>query len=288
MAVYNGASTIERALDSVFSQTYQDFDVLVLDDGSTDQSGEVARRYDCRVITVPNGGLGAARKLMVEEATGEYIAFIDSDDFWLPEKLEKQVAVLDKTQASIVHADCWFMHDNGRIVPRDLDIPDNSDAFSHVLPNNSIIASSAVFRRSDMLEVGNFVADTVRCSDWYGWLMLAPGHKFVHMKEKLVEYSVLESSLANAGFRFYQAQHHLLTTHVLPKREELFAGLPSNRRARYVRMLVRDVGLALSGMARAKRATGLTQESRQLAVDALRHAPDSTKVWGRALSCLRP
>jgi glycosyltransferase involved in cell wall biosynthesis len=288
MGVYNGAPTIKKALDTVFSQTYRDFDVLVIDDGSTDSSGSLARGYDCRIITVPNSGIGAARKRLVEEARGEYVAFIDCDDFWLPEKLEKQLAVLDSTGASMVHADCWYMYDDGRVVARDLHLDPKSDAFAHVLPNNSVIASSAVFRRQDMLDAGNFVADTVRCSDWYGWLILAAKRQFVHIPEKLVEYSVLDSSLANAGFRFYQAQHYLLTRHVLPRREELFAGMPRAKKARYVHMLVRDVGLALSGMARAKRANGNTHDARVLAVDALRYAPDSTKVWGRAISCLRP
>lgn len=288
MGVYNGAPTIERALDTVFEQTYRDFEVLVIDDGSTDKSGTLAKNYGCRVITVPNQGIGAARRLMMEEARTELIAFIDSDDFWLQEKLEKQIKVLDETGAALVHADCWYLYDDGRVVPRNLKLPKDAHAFQHVLPNNKIIASSALFRRQAMLDAGNFAEDLVRCSDWYGWLILAPRHKFAHMREKLVEYSVLDSSLANAGLRFYQAQHYLLTRHVLPRRDELFADLPRSQRNAYVHMLTRDVGLALSGMARAKRATGLTRESRMLAFNALRYAPDSTKVWGRALSCFRP
>jgi glycosyltransferase involved in cell wall biosynthesis len=226
----------------------------------------------------------------VEEARTEYIAFIDADDHWLSEKLAKQMLVAEATGASLVHTDCWFIYDDGRVVSRDLHLSRNADKdpFLHVLPNNSVIASSALFRKEDMIEAGNFIPDTVRCSDWYGWLVLAPNRKFVHIPEKLVEYYVLESSLANAGYRFYQAQHYLLTRHVLPRREELFAGLPTTQKARYVRMLVQDVGLALSGMARAKRATGLLKESRALALNALKHAPVSTKVWGRALNCLRP
>jgi glycosyltransferase involved in cell wall biosynthesis len=288
MAAYNGAETIGKALDSVFAQTYTDFDVLVLDDGSSDDSADLARRAGCQVITVPNAGLGAARKRLVEETQHELIAFIDVDDFWLPEKLEKQVALLDETGAALVHADCWYLHQDGHIVARDLHLPANATAFDHILPNNKVIASSAVFRREKMMNAGNFVADTVRCSDWYGWLILAENNEFVHLPEKLVEYSVLDHSLANAGFRFYQAQHYLLTTHVLPRREQLFSKLPRSTRAKYTKMLVRDVGLALSGMARAKRAGGSPKDARSLAFNALRYAPDSVKVWGRALSCLRP
>jgi glycosyltransferase involved in cell wall biosynthesis len=288
MAVYNGAATIGQALDTVYAQSYTDFDVLVLDDGSTDQSAEIASSYDCRVMKVKNGGLGEARRLLVEEARGELVAFIDHDDFWLEQKLKRQIDLLDRTGADLVHADCWYVHSDGEAVPRDLKLPACATSFDHILPNNWIIASSAVFNRQAMLDVGNFVPDTVRCSDWYGWLMLAPKHQFVHLPEKLVRYSVLDTSLANAGLKFYQAQHYLLTQHILPRREELFADVPADTKARYLRMLVRDVGLALSGMARAERKTGHRSLARKLAINAIRHAPDSTKVWSRALSCLAP
>ncbi len=113
LAVYNGADTLAKALDAVFAQTYRDFDVLILDDGSTDRTVEIASRYEARIIQVPNAGVGAARKRMVEGATGEFLAFVDHDDFWVPDKLEKQVALLDATDASMVHADCWFEYEDG-------------------------------------------------------------------------------------------------------------------------------------------------------------------------------
>lgn len=283
MAVYNGAATVAQALDAVYSQSYRDFDVLVLDDGSTDETTEVLSRYDCRVLSVPNAGLGAGRKRLVEEATGEYVAFVDHDDFWLPQKLELQMRQIDETGAVLVHADGWYVYEDGREVPRDLAIPSNARSFDHILPSNIVIASTAVFHRQSMLDAGNFVADTVRCSDWYGWLILAPGRKFAHLSEKLVRYSVLSTSLANAGYRFHAAQHYLLTHHLLPRREELFAGLPPEVRARYTKMAVRNVGIALSSMAKHKLAEGERKEARRLALQAIREAPDVARIWTRAV-----
>jgi glycosyltransferase involved in cell wall biosynthesis len=286
LAVYNGAATIAKALDTVFAQTYRDFDVLVLDDGSTDDSAAIAARYDARVLTVPNAGLGAGRKRMVEEATGDLIAFIDHDDFWLPEKLERQVEQLDRTGAALVHADGWYVYEDGREVPRELPLPPDARSFDHILPSNWVIASTALFDRREMLKAGNFVADTVRCSDWYGWLILAPGRTFAHLPEKLVRYSVLSTSLANAGYRFHSAQHYLLTEHILPRRDELFAGLPEAEKARYVGMLTRNVGIALSSMSKHKRAQGEKAEARRLALQAIRQAPGVPRVWTRALKSL--
>jgi teichuronic acid biosynthesis glycosyltransferase TuaG len=288
LAVYNGAATVAQALDAVFAQTYRDFDVLVLDDGSTDGTAEIVSRYDCRLLTAPNAGLGAGRKRLVEEATGDLVAFIDHDDFWLPEKLEKQVRLLDETGAALVHADGWYVYEDGREVARDLQIPADARSFDHILPSNVVIASTALFDRQAMLDSGNFVADTVRCSDWYGWLILAPGRRFAHLPEKLVRYSVLSTSLANAGYRFHAAQHYLLTHHVLPRRQELFGDLPADVRARYTKMIVRNVGIALSSMAKHKLAQGERKEARRLAVEAIRHAPDVGRVWTRALKTLLP
>jgi glycosyltransferase involved in cell wall biosynthesis len=288
LAVYNGSATLAKCLDAVFAQTYRDFDVLVVDDGSTDDSGAVAARYECRIVRVPNAGLGAARKRLVEEASGELVAFVDHDDFWLPQKLEKQVLLLDQTAAAMVHADGWYVYEDGHEEARELRLPDSANAFDHVLPGNLVIASTAVFRREAMLEAGNFVADTVRCSDWYGWLILAPGRRFSHLPEKLVRYSVLSTSLANAGFRFHAAQHHLLTKHILPRSAELFREFDKVRRARYQKMIVRNVGVAMSSMAKHKRASGDKAQARKLALEALRTSPDVGRVWARALRMLMP
>ncbi|MEZ0325684.1 MAG: glycosyltransferase family 2 protein [Fimbriimonas sp.] len=286
LSVYNGATTLAKALDTVYSQTYRDFDVLVLDDGSTDDSATIASTFDCRVLSVQNAGLGAARKRLVEEATGELIAFIDHDDFWLPAKLEKQVAHLDMTKAAMVHTDGWYVYEDGREVSRDLVIATDSNAFDHILPSNQVIASTSLFRRQEMLDAGNFVVDTVRCSDWYGWLILAPHRTFAHLPEKLVRYSVLSTSLANSGYRFHEAQHYLLTQKILPRRHELFQGLNPQAAATYTNMLVQRSGIALSSMARAKAKLGEKSEARRLALKAIKTAPTVLRVWSRSLSSL--
>ncbi len=286
LSVFNGADFIARALDSVFAQTYRDFDVLVLDDGSSDNSSEIARTFDCRVITIPNAGRGAALRQMVDEATGEFIALIDHDDIWLPDKLEKQIRKLDETGASLVHADCWFEYNTGRVVERNLSFDPQSNSFDHIIPTNNVIASSAVFRRNEMIEAGNFVPDTLRCCDWYGWFILAPNHKFVHIPEKLVRYAVLESSLANAGYRFFEAQHYLLIEKILPRFHELFGALPHNQAVRYKKMIIERSGIALSSMAKGLEGKGDKKGARLLHRKAIGMAPTVLRVWTRALRSL--
>jgi Glycosyl transferase family 2 len=97
IAVYNGAATISRALRSVFEQTFDDFEIVVVNDGSTDDTASVLSRYDdrIRVITQPNRGLSAARNAGARASSGEYLAFLDDDDEWMQTKLARCVPILD-------------------------------------------------------------------------------------------------------------------------------------------------------------------------------------------------
>jgi glycosyltransferase involved in cell wall biosynthesis len=91
---YNSAQFLDETLQSVFSQTFNDFEIIVIDDGSTDQTRKVLSKYDDRIryFLQENGGPAKARNRGIRESLGEYIAFLDADDIWLPTKLEKQVS----------------------------------------------------------------------------------------------------------------------------------------------------------------------------------------------------
>ena len=95
---YNAAAWVRRAIDSALAQTYPQQEILVVNDGSTDTTAEVLAGYEAaiRVLTQPNGGLSSARNLGISEARGEFLAFLDADDYWLPEKLARQVACLQQ------------------------------------------------------------------------------------------------------------------------------------------------------------------------------------------------
>lgn len=288
MAVFNGSQTMIESLASVSAQTFQDFEILVVDDGSTDSSGEIAKQRGCRVISQTNQGLGASRRRLVEESRGDWIAFIDADDTWIPDKLEKQVSAIGRSGAALVHSDCWYMHDDGLEIERNLEIPSDADAFDHIVPSNLVVASSALFNRGKMLEAGNFAADTVRCSDWYGWFLLAANNSFVHLAEKQVRYKVLPTSLANAGYSFYDAQRYVLEEKILPRFDELFSRLDPRRRASYEKKLTRALGVSYSAMGKALLKQGKTQEAREMGRKAIRLAPGVARVWTRALKGYLP
>lgn len=99
---YNREKTIERAVNSVLEQTWKELEIIVVDDGSTDRTEEILAVYGnkIRVIRQQNGGASAARNTGIRAATGEIISFLDSDDEWLPEKTERQVKLLRRTESS--------------------------------------------------------------------------------------------------------------------------------------------------------------------------------------------
>lgn len=281
LPVKNGEDTLAQALDSVFAQTYRDFEVIVFDDGSTDGTCQVARRYDARVIRSENIGVAAARNRMLKEVEGELVALIDHDDIWMPEKLAIEVACLDETGSVLVHTDCRYLHEDGMIELRHIGLTEEDDAFEHVLPDNKIITSSVLFRREEMLLAGGF-APTKRCSDWYGWLVLAPYGRFTYIPQRMVDYYVRPSSLANAGLSFHEAQLQLLSEYVWPEREKLFAHLSEAQRARYTHFLIRDMGVAMSSVAACMEKLGDRKGARTMHLKALQKAPDVLRVWTRA------
>ncbi|WP_178917291.1 glycosyltransferase family 2 protein [Natronomonas gomsonensis] len=110
--VYNRAGVLRRAIDSALAQTVEDIEVLVVDDGSTDDTAAVVGDYDDRVRYLPhdrNRGRSAARNTGIDAATGEYVAFLDSDDRWLPHKLERQLDRLPRCSTEWVGVYCEFL-----------------------------------------------------------------------------------------------------------------------------------------------------------------------------------
>jgi glycosyltransferase involved in cell wall biosynthesis len=115
--VYNSEKYIEKTLESVLGQTYENIEVIVIDDGSADKSGEIVERIakeDSRLqyFRIPNGGPGNARNVGVSKATGEYIGFCDGDDIIKPQMYEKLVSYLEKADADIAFCDIFTERDN--------------------------------------------------------------------------------------------------------------------------------------------------------------------------------
>jgi glycosyltransferase involved in cell wall biosynthesis len=192
IAVYNGAPTIERALASVFAQTYTDYEVIVVNDGSTDDTAAVLARFGdrIRVITQSNRGLSAARTAGVRASTGEYVAFLDDDDEWMPEKLAHCVPVLDADRdCALVYTLALKVDPQGRPMgtdarPDGAESPTMNEMLAH--PWN-VVPSQFVVRRDVFERAGGFHERFITsCEDLYFLLSAREYGHFRCVPEHLV------------------------------------------------------------------------------------------------------
>lgn len=199
---YNAARFVNATIDSVLAQTFQDFEILVVDDGSTDKTKEILEAYGDKIhyLYKENGGVSSARNYGIEDAKGKYIAFLDADDVWMPEKLEKQVALMDADKEIGL---CYVATQK---VDEDLKYLSSIEANSYedytesLLLNLNIVAgscSSAMVRREVILQTDGFDGKFTTYADWEFWLRLSLLTKFAPINEELVKYRVVKGSMSS-------------------------------------------------------------------------------------------
>lgn len=200
---YNAAATIGATLDSLRAQTLTNWEAIVIDDGSTDDTaGAIAALHDprIRVFRYPNAGQAESRNRALQWARGEFIAFLDADDWWTPDKLADQLAALEGDRAAAV-AYSWtdYVSDrNERLHPGFHSGP-SGDVYQALLLNNFIEnGSNPLVRRAAIEAVGGFRDRFIPAEDWDCWLRLASQFPFVAVPKAQVRYRVSAvSSSAN-------------------------------------------------------------------------------------------
>jgi glycosyltransferase involved in cell wall biosynthesis len=173
---YNRAGIIEEAVDSVLAQDYTDFELIVVDDGSTDNTSEVLARYgdNVRVLFQENKGVSAARNRGIAEASGKLIAFLDSDDLWLPQKLSTQVEFFhQRPDALICQTEEVWVRNGIRVNPKQRHTKPSGMIFEPSL-ELCLVSPSAVMIRRDLLDTtGNFDETLPACEDYDLWLRIS-------------------------------------------------------------------------------------------------------------------
>jgi len=193
--VYNGAATIERALKSVFDQTFTDYEVVVVDDGSTDDTPAVLAKYGdkLRVVRQANRGLPAARNAAVGASRGELLALIDHDDEWLPQKLEFAVAAMRADPgAALLYSDMIVVNEAGEEFRRSqigsdtAHAPTLDEMLARIWP---ITPSTVVMRRDAFDRAGGFCEQLISAEDIHFWLLMREQGHFIYLPEKLVRFT---------------------------------------------------------------------------------------------------
>ena len=198
LPVYNGAASIERALQSVFDQTFTDFEIVVVDDGSTDDTPSVLANFAerihgdrIRIIRQSNRGFPGARNTAIAASRGELIALIDHDDQWSTQKLELNVAALDKDpSAALVYSDLVVVNEadeESRASPigsATAHAPTMDEMLARMWP---IMPSTVVMRRAAFDRAGGFGESLHQDLDF--WLLMREQGSFVYLPEKLIRFT---------------------------------------------------------------------------------------------------
>lgn len=201
MPMYNSERFIREAIDSVLAQTYTDWELLVVDDGSTDNSTSIVKEYadkDHRIRLLFNnrhiGIPSAPRNMGVSNAKGRYIAFLDSDDMWLPRKLEHQIPLFKNQNVVIVYSNYEKMNEQGERTNRIIIAPEHS-SYNALLRGNVIGNLTGIY---DKAKIENVVIEDIHHEDYVMWLtILKQGKIAQNTNTTEAVYRVMSNSVSS-------------------------------------------------------------------------------------------
>ncbi|MBD2579593.1 glycosyltransferase [Oscillatoria sp. FACHB-1406] len=199
ISVYNGEKTIRETLESVLAQTFSDFEIVIINDGSTDSTVEAINSLgDSRIhiFSYPNAGLNASRNRAISHAEGEYVSFLDADDLWTPDKLELQLKALqDYPEAAAVYSWTDYIDIESKFLRTGPHHSFQGDVFAKLLLADFIgSGSNPLIRKSAFAEVGDFDTSIKGGQDWDMWVRLARRYPFAVVPSVQILYRQYSTS----------------------------------------------------------------------------------------------
>ncbi len=219
---YNCAHDLSKAIDSVFSQSFLDFEIIIINDGSTDNTADIVQQFvnnnpgKIKYIYQENKGLAVARNTGLDAASGEYIALLDADDCWLPHRLA------DGVKAMQANPDVGLVHGNiTRISPTDeiIDTPTRETQYlnGHIFENiylrkAHISCPTVLFRKECCKTAGVFDPELTRlgCEDRDLWLRISKEYKFLYLDQVLSYYRVSDTSMSQNVEKMTKARLYVI------------------------------------------------------------------------------
>lgn len=217
LTCYNHRLYIEEALNSVRSQDYKDFEVLAIDDGSTDGTREwLSKQTDIRTIfNERNLGTYASLNVGLEHASGEFLAILNDDDVWKADKLERQIRLMDENpRVGLVHSGGFFIDGEGTPMegnPLGFKFPTfgTGDLLLALVYENKIIASAALVRRECFDRVGHFDRTYFGSGDWQMWYRIAEEYLVGMVQEPCTLYRVHGANASHKLEKIWQDDQRL-------------------------------------------------------------------------------
>jgi glycosyltransferase involved in cell wall biosynthesis len=232
---FNAESFIEETVESVMRQTFRDLDIIVVDDGSTD--GTLQRLADMvnsvRVIRQSRGGPAKARNLGAASASGEWVAFLDADDVWAPEKIDRQLELAERSNAALIICDRINTGSRGSLPVRQSDIQPlfDGDIYEQLLTGNFITTSTVLLRREVFDAVGRFSEDPILppAEDWDLWLRVAETYRVAACPDPLVYYRHHQLGASRNPDRMNRARRRVIARALTRDRAKSLSALQRRR-----------------------------------------------------------
>lgn len=213
---YNRAPYIAETIESVLNQTYTDYEIIVIDDGSTDNTREAVGPYTDQIqyVVQENSGSSGARNHGLRLAQGQYIAFLDSDDVWLPDKLEKQITYMEAhPEAGLVYGPYQPVDSNLQPFGTPSATPHHGDAYEDMLGGCVIATSNVLMRREATVQVGEFDPYLEMMQDIDYWIRTAQDYKIGVVHAVLNYQRIHRDNKPRDPRKIHHFSHYILDKH---------------------------------------------------------------------------
>lgn len=184
---FNREQVLERAIKSVLDQSYQNIELIVIDDGSTDNTKDICSKFDLKYLYQKNKGVSSARNLGIQNSNGEFISFLDSDDEWHPTKLKKQIELMNlNPELNFIHTNEIWIRNNVRVNAHKKHKKGGGDQFLRSLEFCVISPSTVIVRKEIFETYGFFREDFPVCEDYDLWLKITSQEEVGFIEEELL------------------------------------------------------------------------------------------------------
>ena len=218
MPAYNAENTIVESIGSVLRQTYTNWELIVINDGSKDSTTEVVSEINdkrIRLIEQENGCVAKARNNGINNAKGEYIAFLDSDDLWLEEKLERQIRKLVDGKYKMCYAKTWcFIDNSNQIYDGFVNVALDFEDKDKILIYDFIPILTVLIMKNVLDEVGYFDETLRGVEDWDLWIRVLQKNEAIYLDEFLAKYRVSSTGLSGNFERHFVEEEKVWIKHM--------------------------------------------------------------------------